>query len=265
MLFSMIMALVLWLVTDTVMYVALRSIGESKSVFFRIRPATSDEQIARWYQESPFHARWGFDISDKMKGQFGNRKGREYGKKDLYKIKVFGDSFAFGAGMNDRETFESLIEERTGWEALNYGVVGYGTDQALLKYMDNGVKTKYTILTVLDENIERNITMCRGLLTGTLGLLPKPRFVVNPDGSIVLLENPLRNVSELAKLKDMAFLQSLKEHDYWAKYYESLNAPSELRWPATVTLLSHYDYFFGSSGNGVGNSFALSLEGRGSG
>jgi hypothetical protein len=244
MIFSIIMFLVLWFLTDTAMYVALWFIGESKSVFFRIRPATSDEQITRWYKELPFHARWGFDIADDTKGQFGNRKGREYAKKDLYKIKVFGDSFAFGAWMNDRETFEALIEEQTGWEALNYGVVGYGTDQAVLKYEDNGIKTRYSILTVLDENIERNVTMCRGLLTGTLGLMPKPRFAINPDGSMGLLENPVKNVSELAKLKDIAFLQSLKEHDYWAKYYEALNAPVGLTWPATVMLASHYDYLY---------------------
>lgn len=246
-LFSIIVFLILWLVTDSMVYVALWSIGESKSVFFRIRPATSDEQIVRWYKELPFHARWGFDIADDTKGQFGNRKGREYAKKDLYQVKVFGDSFAFGAWMNDRETFEALLEEQTGWEALNYGVVGYGTDQALLKYVDNGVTTRYSVLTVLDENIERNVTMCRGLLTGTLGLMPKPRYEINPNGSIGLLENPVKNVSELIKLKDIAFLQTLKEHDYWAKYYDALNAPTGLSWPATVVVASHYEYFFNAA------------------
>ena len=230
---------------DLAAYAALRYLGETKSVFFRIRPATSDEQIARWYQGSPFHVRWGFDISEKWKGQFGNRKGAEYSAKDVFQLKVFGDSFAFGAGMNDLETFEALIEEQTGWEVLNYGVVGYGTDQALLKYVDNDIRTKYTVLTVLDENIERNVTMCRGLLTGTLGLLPKPRFEATADGSMTLRENPLKNVSELKKLKDLTFLESLKEHDYWAKYYGKLNAPTELQWPATVTLIGHLDYFLG--------------------
>jgi hypothetical protein len=94
--------------------------------------------------------------------------------------------------MKDSETFEYLIEKKMGWECLNYGVVGYGTDQALLKYIDNRIKTKYTDLTILDENIERCLTMCRGLLSARMALITKPRFVIMPDGTLTLLENPVK-------------------------------------------------------------------------
>lgn len=241
--FTLLTLVIVWLILDTFAYVALRYLGEAKNVFFTIRPATSDEQISRWYKHLPFHPRWGWDISEDQQGQFGNRKGREYERKDRYQIKVFGDSFAYGAGMKESETFEYLIEEKTGWECLNYGVVGYGTDQALLKYIHNRIKTRYTVLCILDENIERTLNICRGLSIPRMALLPKPRFIIMPDGSLTLLENPVKNASELEKLKDISFLQSLREHDYWAKYYEKLNAPSELRWPATLTIVLHFDYF----------------------
>lgn len=245
--FTILTFLIVWLILDTFAYVTLRSLGETKNIFFSIHPATSDEQISRWYKRTPFNQGWGWDVAEDLKGQFGNRKGREYGFKDRYQIKVFGDSFAFAAGMSDSETFEYLVEKKTGWETLNYGVVGYGTDQALLKYTDNRIKTKYTVLCILDENIERLLTRCRGLLAPRMALKPKPRFIIMPDGFITQLENPIKNASELGKLKDISFLKSLKEHDYWANYYKSLNAPSQLRWPATLTIVKHFDYFLGTA------------------
>ena len=136
-LFVVLTALMVWFLMDVVVYLALWYLKETKNVFVRVRPAENDEQIVRWYKDLPFHSRWGWDIPKEEQGQFGNRKGRFYEPKGLYTMKVFGDSFAYGAGMKDSETFEYLIEETTGWECLNYGVVGYGTDQAFLKYSDN--------------------------------------------------------------------------------------------------------------------------------
>lgn len=253
-LFTLLTLFVVWLISDTIAYVTLRYLRETKNVFITIRPATSDEQVWRWYERSPFHARWGWDIPEDRKGKFGNRKGREYGIRYRYAIKVFGDSFAYGAGVKDSETFEYLIEEKTGWDFLNYGVTGFGTDQALLKYADNGIKTRYTVLSILDENIERILDNCRGLLDPRQAKKPKPRFWIRPDGSITLLENPLKSPSDLHKLKDISFLESLKEHQYWSKYYEKLHAPSELRWPATLTIIPHFDYFLGTVARQAGHA-----------
>jgi hypothetical protein len=95
--FTLFTFLIVCLIMDTFTYVALRHLGETKHVFFTIRPATSDEQISRWYKYRSFHGRWGYDISEDRQGQFGNRMGREYEHKDQYQIKVFGDSFAYEA------------------------------------------------------------------------------------------------------------------------------------------------------------------------
>jgi hypothetical protein len=244
-LFSLFLLLILWVVFDTLAYGAFWYLSKTRNMFIDVRPALTDAQIARWYEYGPFHARWGWDITEQDRGQFGNRKGRQYPAKEQYTMKVFGDSFAYAAGMKDSETFEYLIEEKTGWECLNYGVTGFGTDQALLKYMDTEVKTKYTVLCVLDENIERCLDTCRGLLDSRQGKKPKPRFWMRPDGSVILLENPIQNAADLRKLKDRLFLESLRQHHYWSDYYKRLNAPSKVQWPGTLTIIRHFDYFWG--------------------
>ena len=47
------------------------------------------------------------------------------------KVLVAGDSFAFGDGVNIEDRFDGVIEEK-GFEVITVGVIGYGTDQALI-------------------------------------------------------------------------------------------------------------------------------------
>lgn len=48
-------------------------------------------------------------------------------------VLLFGDSFTFGDGVEDRETFAWRLGELLGpdWQVFNYGVSGYGAHQAL--------------------------------------------------------------------------------------------------------------------------------------
>lgn len=82
---------------------------------------------------------------------FLNAKGLR-GKERVYeppekteRILVLGDSFAFGLGVKDDETFAYKLEElfqKAGEkvEVINMGVNGYGTDQELLLLKDEGKK-----------------------------------------------------------------------------------------------------------------------------
>lgn len=50
------------------------------------------------------------------------------------RLAALGDSFTFGQGVDAAMRFTELVEEATGWEVLNFGACGYGTDQELLVY-----------------------------------------------------------------------------------------------------------------------------------
>ncbi|MGI9431551.1 MAG: SGNH/GDSL hydrolase family protein, partial [Myxococcota bacterium] len=57
----------------------------------------------------------------------------EHGAKERPRLLVLGDSFVWGFDVDEDERFTARLQERLpGWEVLNLGVSGYGTDQELL-------------------------------------------------------------------------------------------------------------------------------------
>ena len=78
-------------------------------------------------------------------------RGRDYPvekPKEVYRIIVLGDSFAFGYGVNDNETFSYYLEQKLNslnisgkrFEVLNLGVGGYNTFQEVESLNIKGLK-----------------------------------------------------------------------------------------------------------------------------
>ncbi|MCG3199410.1 MAG: SGNH/GDSL hydrolase family protein [Candidatus Omnitrophica bacterium] len=64
------------------------------------------------------------------------------------RVLLVGDSYTFGAQVNDEETYSSLLAKRylPEGEVINLGISGYGPDQAILFYEREGVKYKPDIV-----------------------------------------------------------------------------------------------------------------------
>jgi hypothetical protein len=57
----------------------------------------------------------------------------------VLRIEVFGDSFAYGAEVDDEATYSAVLEQRLPQaEVLDFGVPGYGLDQAMLRFRKDG-------------------------------------------------------------------------------------------------------------------------------
>lgn len=84
----------------------------------------------------------------------------------VQRVLVLGDSFAWGYGVSNRETFSSQLEKRfesenMPWEVLNAGVSGWGTDQELLYLQRDGLRFSPDIVVVaffLGNDPENNST-----------------------------------------------------------------------------------------------------------
>ena len=60
-------------------------------------------------------------------------------EEDVFRIVAIGDSFVFGSFVNTDQTYPAYLESLLdSGEMLNMGVVGYGIDQAVLKYLEFG-------------------------------------------------------------------------------------------------------------------------------
>lgn len=108
-------------------------------------------------------------------------------------VSLYGDSFTFGTEVAAEEAWGNVLSGLLGCRVDNYGVIGYGTDQAYL-YFQRQQRTgtdraPLVILSHLSENIVRNITQDLGLVYGQ-GMALKPRFVRAGDGTLQRLGIP---------------------------------------------------------------------------
>ena len=108
-------------------------------------------------------------------------------------IALYGDSFTFGSEVPPELAWGNLLTERLGCRVDNYGVGGYGTDQAYVYFtyrQQRGLdQAPVVILSHLSENIVRNITQDMGLIY-QMPLALKPRFVSEPAGTLRLVPMP---------------------------------------------------------------------------
>lgn len=129
----------------------------------------------------------------------GIRSDKEYStrKRDgIYRILVFGDSFAAGQYVNNQDRFSEILERRNpGLEVINLGLEGTGTDQQLLIFEERCKTFEFDMVLLFPflQNIKRNVVDYRESidpLTRKRVLIPKPRFELI-NGELILRNVPI--------------------------------------------------------------------------
>jgi hypothetical protein len=117
-------------------------------------------------------------------------------------VALYGDSFTLGGEVDDEHAWGNVLSGLLGCRVANYAVGGYGTDQAYLRFRENaGDGAPVVLLGHLSENILRNLTRNRDLLTAEMQWSLKPRFVVDAGGELRLL--PIPDVTEAEYLRSV--------------------------------------------------------------
>ncbi len=94
------------------------------------RPGIRAEMGDAEYSTTVQHDSWGF-----RGAEISRQKPR-----DRYRILVLGDSFTYGMGVGDQETFCARLEKLDPrLQVINAGVIGYDTGQELLLLRDQGL------------------------------------------------------------------------------------------------------------------------------
>ncbi len=138
------------------------------------------------------------------------------------RLATFGDSFTFGALVSADETWQAQLEASNPWiEILNFGVNGYGPDQAFLRYEQtiDQLDANVVVIGYMSENIARLVNRFRPFYMPLDEMVfSKPRFELGEGDALTLLENPLRTPDDFRKLlsEPGEVLSELAERDYWA-------------------------------------------------
>lgn len=151
---------------------------------------------------------------------FSSREGLRAAAADLSlagkparKIALLGDSYTFGSDVNYKDSWGFMVESQLGSDVqvLNFGVPGYGVDQAYLRY-ERDVRAWHpdvVVLAVISHDLVRS-TMVYYQVGFPGAQVPgaKPRFLVRGT-DLVPINLPLPRpelVFSSARLKDLPFI-----------------------------------------------------------
>jgi hypothetical protein len=148
------------------------------------------DPLIGWPSKREFGERYAADGSRWCKGA-EPRAGAEW------LASLYGDSFTADWVGGDTDHWGCRMQRLTGATVRNYGIGGYGTDQALLRYQRNSDdRARIVILGHMSENISRNLTRYRDFQSRSLNWAFKPRFVLDAAGKLELVAAPTLTESE---------------------------------------------------------------------
>ncbi len=165
----------------------------------------------------------GWVISPPDANSAGMRDNQEYQtspRPGVVRISAFGDSFTYGSDVSLADCWAKQIAAMSpSIEVLNYGVGGYGLDQAYLRYLQLGTDYHPHIISIgyMSENLARDVNVFRGFYTNMYrnSIFTKPRFQVK-DSQLILLRNPLETFEDYDHFlrNDAEVLAELGKNDY---------------------------------------------------
>ncbi|NNE63528.1 MAG: hypothetical protein HKN34_05550, partial [Gammaproteobacteria bacterium] len=116
---------------------------------------------------------------------------------------AFGDSFARSMEVGNEHAWAHRLSKTLGCRVANFGVGGYGTGQAYLRFKMTDVEpAKLIILGVFPDNIMRNVNQYRGYLVAYHDIRTfKPRFVLNQGEltAVPIIDEPNLSFREFRK------------------------------------------------------------------
>ena len=183
----------------------------------------------------PSPTQFGGPMFDKI----GARRSPAFDDPDQHKacISLYGDSFTYSDEVENQHAWGNILATLQNCRVNNFGVGGYGTDQAYLRYSGNHRdRSPIVILGIYSENIRRNVNQYRGFYRPGTGhkFGFKPRFML-ADSKLERI--PLPNIS-IEDLEDFSNNpKKYLEHDF---YSPDGIFRTRFRFPYSVTLIEAF-------------------------
>jgi len=200
----------------------------------------------------------------------GIRADREYSlmpPANVIRIAAFGDSFTHCDDVVNTDTWEEKLAAITAnTEVLNFGVAGYGTDQAFLRYQQHGraFHPQIVLIGFMSSDINRNVVRYVPFRKLAAWPVAKPRFVVDETG-LRLIKNPLRSKEDYRGLLEDpgSWIKRMGENDYW---YHAVYGAGRLDFLASVRAAKiayrewHDDVYVGEAYNTKSEAFVVTTR-----
>jgi hypothetical protein len=234
--FTVVMLFVAEMLSYATIYVANPLLSEPVRTTRDIYREQSDH-IRRWLQMDGrgrdlvddtlgWRYRTGHANAENRINSQGLRSDREYlpePPEGVLRVAAFGDSFVYGNEVANDYAWPYLVE--SGFdeiEMLNYGVGGYGLDQALLRYRSdkNTLSPHVVLIGFIPDDIRRVVNVYQRFASTNNGIFTKPRFALAADGVLQLMPSPIKTLEDWRPIIDEpGTVREWGRHDQW---YEPL-------------------------------------------
>lgn len=155
-------------------------------------------------------------------------------------VSLYGDSFTYGQEVGHEEAWGNVLARELGCRVANYGVMGYGSDQAMIRFLLNDSDpARHVVLGHLSENVLRNSNQWRHLIYGGGEFGFKPRFILDDAGKLVRLPMP-----EIPEERYEDFLRNPEdylEHDWFVP--DGPGGLTRLEFPYTMSVIRSFGNF----------------------
>ncbi len=148
---------------------------------------------------------------------------------------VYGDSFVWGDDIPLAQGWVEQLARKLTCRVANYGVSGYGTDQAYLRFTRMaGDDAPVALLGIFPENVMRNVNQYRQLIGfNQTPLVLKGRYLLDSASHLAWIHRP--RIDEAGYLRLLRDPQSIVPHDYMLP--DTRDGPVTLRFPYLLTAL----------------------------
>ena len=115
---------------------------------------------------------------------------------------AYGNSFVWGFGVPSNEGWVEQLSRLLKCRISNYGVEGYGVDQAFIRFRRNNNDSAPVVLVgIFPQDVMRDVNQYRGFLGFPLQpQYVKGRFIVDTEGHLQWLHRPSLDFAQFEKL-----------------------------------------------------------------
>lgn len=149
-------------------------------------------------------------------------------QEQTLRIAIFGDSFTHCSDVPFHQSWGQYLQEYfqkagVNAEVLNFGVDGYGIDQAYLRWKKSGsvYDPRIVILGFAPEDVLRCVNILRPLFPPAWGEgipFSKPRFIFD-HGKLQLINVPALIPDKVPEVLKNIGSWDLSKHEYWLRFW----------------------------------------------
>lgn len=170
------------------------------------------------WTHAPNTSQPGFHIS--ASASRGQRSYSATPEQGTLRLATFGDSFTYGAEVEDGLDWAALLEQGGQQvEVMNYGVSGYGPDQAYLRFQRRAPASNAHVATfgLSVWDLPRMMTSVLPFCNPAADFAVKPRFRYVGPQELELVPSPISSMAQFQKYLDdpQAIIDLGKTHDHF--------------------------------------------------